>query len=187
MESGPSSLLEFQLVVARFVLGVIPSDELPPAADRALTNGVYSDALMQLAGSGPERAEVAPLIRKTVTELGVPWPSKRDAAWLLTRSCVGRMISDFRPAEALALLRDVVEAARDVLPNKDHVGDGLDVARLYGLFWSYTEPTENFYAEENRFITDEAERQHLLDRTVRVEAQRWLERNPPCAGKGQYD
>lgn len=85
---------------------------------------------------------------------------------------------DERPEEVLELLRDVLWATDDLLPNTKYLGDGLDVAHLIGLYWSYSEPSENHYEAENRIIEDEDERQALLDSLAREEARAWLARHP---------
>ena len=66
--------------------------------------------------------------------------------------------------------------ASAVLPSGKYAGDELDTAALYGLYWSYTEPNENYY--KGRVITDESERRAIIDELVRCEARGWLDRHP---------
>jgi len=65
-----------------------------------------------------------------------------------------------------------------VLPSRECVGDSLDLGSLPGIYWSYSEPAENYYAAERRTITDESERLALLDTLARREAKAWLQRHP---------
>jgi len=107
----------------------------------------------------------------------LPLPSLVEAAWILTRECMERVVAEpGSPFELLDFLKRVYWAADDVLPNKKYAGDGLDIAALYGLYWSYTEPNKNCY--KGRVITDESERRAIIDELVRCEARGWLDRHP---------
>jgi hypothetical protein len=176
----PSKLRELRVVAAKYLLGLTESWEIPPIADRLLTNGVYSDALAELFGmKSPTMPTVGPLLEKAIAELHLVLPSKTEAAWYLADHCIRRIISGAEePYEPLLLLKDVTHAIRDVLPNKSFVGDCLDVANLIGLFWSYSSPNENYYEAEQRFIYNEGERRAILDKKAREESRLWLVRHP---------
>lgn len=170
-------LAELSHWAARFALSLVQSWELPPVADRALSGGAYSPALAELIMlQDPRSSDVDPLFRQALMELGVPLPSRVEAAWVLTRECMERIAADpGSPFELLSFLYHVHSAAGDVVPDKKYVGDGLDIAKLIGLYWSYTEPNENFY--KGRVITDESERHAILDGLARREARGWLDRH----------
>ncbi|OWY71336.1 hypothetical protein B7486_12150 [cyanobacterium TDX16] len=174
------TLSEIRIAVARLVLSLIQSWEVPPIADRALSNGVYSAALAELATlSEPVMSDVRPLVHRAVRELGLELPSRADAAWQLARHCMERIVADpSGPRKAIELHKETSYTARDVLPDDKHLGDGLDLGSLCGIYWSYDEPGENFYRAENRLITNEEERKALLDTLAKEEALAWLERHP---------
>lgn len=98
---------------------------------------------------------------------------RTEAAWLITRHCMERIVSDGEsPRDALQLLNDTSFAAADVLPDNRVFGDGLRLGSLLGYYYSYTEPTENMF--KGRVITDETQRQAIFDSLVRKEAGAWL-------------
>jgi hypothetical protein len=174
-------LAELRTFAARHVLGLAHSWEFPPVADRALVNHVYSPSIAELAAlPEPIMSDAAPLLERALGELGLALPSRSEAAWVIARHCMERLVSTMeRPRDVLRLLRDASEAATDVLPHDKYVGHGLDLGSLIGTYWSYTEPNENYYEPEKRLITDEGERQALLDSLARREAKAWLERHRP--------
>jgi hypothetical protein len=171
-------LSELRLTGARFVLGLVHSWDLPPVADRALAGGVYSPALAELCEvANPIMSDVGPLFTKALAELNLPLLSRSAAAWLIARDYMERIAFDAeRPREALRLLKRLSDSARDVLPDRRCVGDGLDVGSLIGIHYLYSEPDENYY--DGRLITDEQERQSILDSIARKEASAWLSRHP---------
>lgn len=168
---------ELQLTAAKFALGLTQSWEIPPVADRALSNGEYSPALAELADIiNPIRSEVEPLLLKALVEMGLSVPSKADAAWLTARHCIKQIASNAEALRAaLSLLKETSYAVRDVLPDKKYRGENLDLGGLIGIYWSYTEPDENCY--RGRVIADEVERCAILDSLAREEAREWLNRH----------
>jgi hypothetical protein len=186
MEGPPAnSRLELQLTAAKFVLGLVDSWDIPPVANRALSNGEYSPALAELAALGnPIMSDVAPLFITALAEMGLQALPRADSAWLIARHCTEIIASNAESLRAaLFLLKETSYAVRDVLPDKQYVGDNLDVASLIGNYWSYMAPNENCY--KGRVITDETKRQAILDSFARKDARGWLERHPgTTAAKG---
>jgi hypothetical protein len=140
---------------------------------------VYSSSLADLAAlPDPVMADVGPLFERALAELELPLPSRAEAAWLIARHCMESILSDSGSVHAtLGLLKDASQAASDVLPDKEYVGSGLDLGCLIGIYYSHDEPNENYYEPENRVITDERERQAILERDARREAFEWLRRH----------
>ncbi|MCC6361620.1 MAG: hypothetical protein IT450_23030 [Phycisphaerales bacterium] len=175
--STANSRTELQLAAAKFVLGFTQSWDIPPVADRAISNGEYSPALAELADlKNPVRADVEPLFVKALAEMGLSMRSRVDSAWLIARHCIEHIASKAESLRAaLSLLKETSYVVRDVLPDKKYVGENLDLGSLIGIYWSYTEPDENCF--EGRVITDEAERCAILDSLAREEAREWLKRH----------
>jgi hypothetical protein len=146
--------------------------------DARFTDRLYSDALAELAAiSYPTMAVVVPLLEKATRELGLTAPSRIEAAWFLAEHCIRRIAANDEPTLTwLTLLDNVTAAAADVFPNQSCLGDGLDVGRLIGIFWSYAQPNENYFEREKRVIENEFERRVLLDRLAREESRLWLTR-----------
>jgi hypothetical protein len=168
-----------QLLLARHALGQVHSWDVPPIADDALNRGIYSPALAELSllPKHATAADVDPLMARLPRELDLPRPSRADAAWFLARHSIEQAATG-PPRDPLRQLWRLSIAARDAVPDKDYVGSGLDIGRLIGLYWSYTEPGETYYHAEQRDITDEGERLALLDTLAQREARAWLKRHP---------
>jgi hypothetical protein len=125
----------------------------------------------------PIMSDVGPLFIRALAESGQQMTSKPESAWLIAQYCAEVIVSGGQSLRAaIALLKEASYAVRDVLPDKECVGDNLDVGTLIGIHWSYTEPNENCY--QGRVITDETERLAILDSLARNEAQEWLARHP---------
>ena len=167
-----------RVLAARHVLGVVHSWEFPPVADRALSDGLYSDALAELASIvNPAMCEVAPVFARAMTELGMPTPSRSEAAWCVAEDCIRRIAAGHEePVHPLSLLEAVCSASQDVFPNRAYVGDGLDLGGLIEIFWYYFEPAQNWFGLDGRRITDAGEWKALLDRMARDERRQWLTR-----------
>lgn len=172
--------LTLQLLLARHTLGLDRSWDVPPIADQALSRGIYSPSLAELAALPAlpaTAAEVDPLMARLPLEPDLPPRLKAEAAWFLARHYIQQAATG-SPREPLDQLRQVCSASRDVLPDDGYVGSALDIGMLIGLYWHYTEPGENYYHAERRTITDEGERIALLDRLAQEEARDWLKRHP---------
>jgi hypothetical protein len=167
-----------RVLAARHVLGVVHSWEFPPVADQALSDGLYSDSLVELASIvNPAMSEVAPVLARAMAELGMPTPARSEAAWCVAERCIRRIAAGHEePFRPLSLLEAVCSASQDVLPNRAYVGDGLDLGGLIGIFWHYCEPPRNWFGLDGRRITDEGEWKALLDRMARDESRQWLTR-----------
>ena len=90
---------ELQVVARRLVLGEVLSDVLPDAATEALSRGVESPALVELAclSARDVRAGVADargLFEMALAELGLAMPSKNDARKAVRRQAAQRLASD---------------------------------------------------------------------------------------------
>lgn len=69
-----------RFAAARYTLTVATTEELVEAADRALTDGVYSYSLGELGTfRNPTWADVSPLFLAALEELAIPMPSWHDA------------------------------------------------------------------------------------------------------------
>ena len=75
-----------QLAVAKWVLGLLSSEELPEIATCALETGHDTPALRQLAGElRPVMSDVRPIFNKALIELGTALPSKPEAGLIVAR------------------------------------------------------------------------------------------------------
>lgn len=175
-----------RVLAALHVLNLAHSAEFPPVADQALSDGLYSDSLMELATIVyPTKSEVVPLLARAMTELGMPMPSPVEAAWCVAEHCTRRIASgDEDPIEPIQLLNDVAWASRDMQPPGGMLGGALDLERLIFLHWFYFEPREDWHFENlknifeinDRMPANERGWKAILDRLSREESCLWLAR-----------
>jgi hypothetical protein len=174
VSADPTSILK--RLAANYALGLVHSWDLPPVADRALSSGVYSPSLAELAATtNPIMSEVGPLFERAMNELGHPVPPGDEAAWIVARAHVERVATAAEPLrEALWDLVRLRWATSMPVEGRRSVGNGLGIEPFMGIYWSLDELNENFYEPENRLIATEEERQAILDRDARKAAADWL-------------
>ena len=82
-----SKVFDLRLLEAKWVLGLIHSEELPDIAATALTHGIESKSLIVLAGlNGSDTDEVRKLFEQALCELGCGRMEKIDAVRNYARS-----------------------------------------------------------------------------------------------------
>ncbi len=78
----------WDMVAAKWVLGLIPSEALPRIATDALEDGLDSPSLRDLAGDlHPTLGAAGPLFEKILYEIGVGIPDRSRAGLVLARAC----------------------------------------------------------------------------------------------------
>lgn len=88
------------LTACRFIVGDVPSEDLPGIATDALVRGVDSPSLRELAGLRPSDVrEASDLFRAALDELGLPLPIKDEALWRLVRHIATRVVSGDLPPQ----------------------------------------------------------------------------------------
>jgi hypothetical protein len=128
-----------QLAVAKWVLGLLPSNELPDFATQALESGLDTPALRQLAGElQPTMRDARPIFKKALAQLGITLPSRPDAGLIIARH-YAKEISDgtLSPYEgARRIWREIQLEVKDLKPRLDPFvywasewGDADDPAR----------------------------------------------------------
>jgi hypothetical protein len=77
--------VDARLLLARWVQGDLPPEDVPGLAILALLADCDSPTLRRLAGERPDvtRPDVDPLVRRTATELGLPYPLPEEASAVL--------------------------------------------------------------------------------------------------------
>ena len=130
---------DLRLAAARYVLGDLPSEELARIADALLTEGVYSQAIGELATTRHlVMADAGPLFEQTLRDLNVDTPSREEAVWVLLRYHIGRIAyEDVAPREGLQSVLDVYHRADLYTQNQTYVGDSHGIEHLIGAYWIY--------------------------------------------------
>jgi hypothetical protein len=157
-----------QLAAARYALGTATSEELVQVADSVLDEGLYLQALGELATLGrPVISEAGPLFENALVEIGLRVPSREEAIATLLRNYVGAIAgATVAPEEGLRrIIQDVYFPADLYGHTKQFVGDSHGLQHLIGCFYTYDDVRESEFGEETI---------KALDQQVVTLAKQWL-------------
>jgi hypothetical protein len=164
---------------AEHAIGLLWSDQIPIIADDALTAGIYSDTLLELAQTpAPIMADVGPLFARAMRELDVWPPSKTEAAWRVCRYLV-ESVPAFpgSPRAAVARIAHLACSTHDVFPNT-HPVTALDLCEFYGIDDEYAELTPEDVPMADVLRDREWSMRIVLNFRSRSAASNWLMRHP---------
>jgi hypothetical protein len=132
---------DLRLAAAWWVLGGLPSWELPPIADALLDRGVYSRATAELASTRyPSMSEAGPLFERLLQENEIGLPSIDDAVWTLLRHHISQIALRAVPCRAgLQRVVDVYYLADLFGRARHYVGASHGIEHLLGAFYGYDE------------------------------------------------
>ncbi len=136
---------DLNLAAAKYVLGLIPSWELPPIADAALNRGQYSDSLGELAYlRDPVMSDAGPLFEASLVELNIPLPPKDTAIQVVLIRCIRRIADQLDPPyEGLCnMMQDVYYRAMWDEKPKQFQGDSRGIEHLIGAYYYYDDLRE---------------------------------------------
>jgi hypothetical protein len=157
--------MTFDQYIAAFVLGRIPTSDLPRAATQALEEGYDSVDLAVLAGStSGERSpsELEELWQRGLRHLNKPVPSRASAGRVIRDHYAAQVSSgSVAPRSGVAEIVRLATELSDALPAREYAGDGLGVAKLLGLYYSH---------DDVPFADKRAHRE--IDDEIKAECQR---------------
>lgn len=165
--------------IARMSLQLLPVEDLPAIAAEALANEFDSPALRILAGSDPAEPPAAlwELFSKAVRELGLPFPSRLNAARIVLQSYLRdiaqRKISPV--AGVKRILKDLQWPVGQELDDSQ-VGEALGIGKLLGNYYSYDDAASGRLQLHGRRL-NKAQARDVLDRCIIEEAARLLQDN----------
>jgi len=146
--------MTFDQYIASYVLGRLLSSDLPRAATQGLEEGYDSVDLAALAGStSAERStsEQEELWKRGLQHVNKPVPNRAEAGRILTDYYASLVSSGaFAPRMGAAEIVHLANDLDDVIPSRNYVGDGLGVARILGLYYSYGDVP----SDDDRAISD---------------------------------
>jgi hypothetical protein len=170
------------LAAARFALDLASSEELVKLADDLLASGVYSYSLGELYSIRyPNLSDVCPLFTSSLKELGVPLPSREEAARTLVKGSISDIAEgNVTPLGGLTHLLETISAVRlyqsgvVIQPNLDLCGSG-EVSHWVSEYEYMTT-----LVDEGYIGADESEqRLAALNSQVTAFADRWLGEHAP--------
>jgi hypothetical protein len=133
-------LTSLRLGAARYVLHVLPSDEIPGLADDALNAGVYTEALGRLYDMRfPSMWDAGPLFESALNELGIGVPNQDEAVLILLRHYIRSIIEGvLAPSEGLGrIMKDVYYPGNLHEKSAERMVDSHGIHQLVGVYWSY--------------------------------------------------
>jgi hypothetical protein len=132
--------VDFEVVLAQRVFGLIQAEELPALALRALEAGYDSASLAALAGESTRSMsrDLWDLLDEVVSELGVQQPSRLKAAGLL-KLHYARAVArgELNPREGAQRIIGVHRDIEHMLPDGQFAGSAFGIERVYGLYYSH--------------------------------------------------
>lgn len=177
--ADPAAESLLRLVASKHLLGHLHSWELPPIADQLLSSGLYSDAIFELSvAKDAPMSDVAPLLKKTLNETGVPWPTRQEAAWIVARSYITSIAeSNESPFHSLKCLHEL-EYGTGFDPRFEKVTGGPNLDELIAIYYSSISPPEDYCDATHRTYANETEQHAALTAQARKVSREWLEKHP---------
>ncbi len=126
-------------------MGILPSEDLRRTADEALTRGVYSYSLAELAAvSNPIISDIEPLFLSALKELGIPLPQKEEAVLTVLESLLRSIAEgEAQPHDGLRrVMREVYYGADLYEKSVKYTGDSHGIHHLIGCYWAYDDLRE---------------------------------------------
>ena len=147
-----------QLIQARWILGKLPSEDVPQLAQTALANGYDGKYTRRIAGSiNPNRVDLQPLMNGFLSELGIERNlSTEEAGWSLARFIAEAITQQtIAPYEGARFIwKNIVN---EIWPNQQHpllvfVGDASE----YEDCGSYSDDIEKTRRKIEQSIIEDA-------------------------------
>ena len=168
-----------RIATARYVLGLELSEALPKVADDALSAGIYSPSLAELATTrNPIMSDVGPFLEKAIHELGMKLPDREQAVDILLRFYISETAAgNVAPREGLyRVVRECYDHHPSSQTRGGVCGEELGIQKLVGYFYGYDDleerPDEVSFREKFG-----AEAMLLVDEEVIREAKGWLKKH----------
>jgi hypothetical protein len=136
---------DLTVAAARFVLGILPSEEIPRIADALLVGGSVFPSAVEVSGTrSAAMAEVGPSFVRLLQETGTAVPSRDEALRLLLRYHLTRIaLRAVSPQQGLqSVMDEVVNPGELHGQTRQFVGDSHDAAWFVGAYWDYRELSE---------------------------------------------
>src|SRR5580765_3775411 len=129
--------MTFDQYLAAYALGKVLSSDLPDVGEQALKEGYDSVGLAVLAGStsrSESPRELEEMFMRGIRHVNKVIPSRAEAARVLRDYYAALVATGAMPPRVGAgeIVR-LEHELRDVFPPREYAGDGLGVARIYGL------------------------------------------------------
>ena len=125
------------IFAAKYVLGVISTQDIVMFADRKLSEGVYSDTYLDIIDAELKVwTELAPLLETALKESGLVIPDMEQAVWTMLKHHIGLIESgSVNPKMQFGDLLQDIEKFDLTKGITKYVGDNVGIELMYGWFY----------------------------------------------------
>ena len=166
-----------ETAIAHYKLGKLSSEDIVKLADSWLAQGLFTNSINLIAmEQTPVMSDVGPMFEKAIAELGLPIPTKVEAARIAAKDIIEKMVSgkiDLIKG-ANCLYWDIHHEITDELPDGMYLGSNLGFEHLFCWLrevWDCRDGSRNLYYAD--LSTEQAEQKYLEH--LREESKKWLE------------
>lgn len=165
-----------EIAILKYKLGLLSSGDIVKLADLWLTQGIFTDSLNRLEMElNPILATVGTIFEQAIIELGITVPSKIEAAKLLARDTIEKMVSGEIDLMVGAnfLYWNIHHKITDELPDRQYLGSNLGFEHMFLWLrevWDCRDGSRILYYTD--LPRDEAEVKFLTH--LKEEAEAWL-------------
>jgi hypothetical protein len=133
--------MTFNQLLAKYVTGNLPTDQLPNIGIVGIEEGLDSPSLLILAGLGKNEAlyEIEHYFNRTIEELKIELPDKRKASIELASAIIDEILLNEKDlVVGLREIRDQVLYNYDFYSeSKNYCYDSIGFEKIYGLYDSF--------------------------------------------------
>jgi hypothetical protein len=130
--------MNWNFELAKLEFGLIHMDEVPELAGRALAEGIDSKSLRILGGlEKSDSLEISEYLKKTLRELGVESPARKEAARQLILFYIDQIINQqIKIQEGLRnIVREVYGKMEQETKDERLAGESIGIHELIASYW----------------------------------------------------
>jgi len=166
-----------KLASAYYLFGAISSSDLTKLASDWISQGIYTDSILNLSlepSYGYSSADS--IFEQVLSDLEIQDLTKKEAAWMLSKDTIDKMVKgDLNLTEGVNFLHNrIYDEIRDEDLNEKYIGSFLGLENIFSLMhevWDRNEELSILYYGKPK---NEIEQKFIDD--LRRECQKWLEK-----------
>lgn len=144
--------MTFKQLLAKYVTGNLPTDQLPNIGITGIEEGLDSPSLLILAGLSKNESlyEIEHYFKRTIEELKIELPDKRKASIELASAIIDEIHAGEKDLiEGLREIRNQVLDSYDFYTeSKNYCYDSIGFEKIYGLYDSFEDLSNADYSRQ---------------------------------------
>jgi hypothetical protein len=165
-----------ELAIARLQIHQLSSHDILSLANYWLNQGIYSDALNDIfMQNGTDSNAAFPLFETAMQELGFASPTRIDAAKIVAKDTLQKMVSGEIEIAAGAsfLYWDVYSEIVTEFPDGDYIGSNLGFDKIFSWYLQIGDARDN--ADNIHYTMQQSEQIELsILNHIKTESKKWL-------------